>query len=178
MMPKRSGFDVCQEVRKKDKHTPILFLTARNAEIDKVHGFNLGGDDYLTKPFGIHEFIARVSALLRRTLDEIKQAEEEVFEMAGYSVNRSLLTIKDIKTGEEKHLSPREYEMLLLFAANPLVVFSREKIIETIWDCRFGETTRTVDVFISKVRRLLGSRDGCIETVRAGGYRYNPSFGA
>lgn len=177
MMPGMSGFDVCAEIRRTDPDVPILFLTARNEEIDKVRGFGLGADDYLTKPFGSHELVARVAALLRRAsrssaAQTSKKIEIASFAFAGRQVDPARLVMRDSSSRRETPLTPLDVNVMRVFAENPGVVLSRDQLIEKGWNFRFGATTRTVDMEILKIRKLLGAASHHIETIRAGGYRY------
>jgi len=179
MMPKKSGFDVCSEIRSSDSTLPILFLTARCDEIDKVRGLNIGADDYLTKPFGSHELAARVSALLRRARSSsgtvVSGNEASNFVIAGHEVDTRRLLLKNIATGTSVHISPHAAVVLRVFADNPGIVLSRDELIDKAWGMKVGATTRTVDMMILKIRKLLGSNAHCIETIRPIGYRLKAS---
>lgn len=177
MMPGMNGFDACAAIRKTDLDVPILFLTARNEEIDKVRGLGLGADDYLTKPFGTYELVARVSALLRRAARsggaaERRKVDVTPFVIAGHEVDPARLTMKRLAAGREISITPHDVNVLRVFADNPDVVLSRDQLIEKGWNMRFGATTRTVDMEVLKLRKLLGADSRHIETVRCGGYRY------
>jgi len=177
MMPGMNGFDVCVAIRRIDLNVPILFLTARNEEIDKVRGLGLGADDYLTKPFGSHELVARVAALIRRAsrsdaVSGLKKVANTPFVVAGHEIDPGRLLLKEISTGRESTLTPHDVNVLRVFADNPDVVLSRDQLMEKGWNLHFGATTRTVDMEILKLRKLLGSASRHIETIRAGGYRY------
>ncbi len=172
MMPKKNGFDVCAEIRAEDSTVPILFLTARNEESDKVLGLNTGADDYLTKPFGSQELVARVSALLRRASHSSpNRLNENLFRVAGHEVDMNRLKLKKIATGRVMNITPQDANILKLFADNPGVVLSRDAFIDKVWGMRMGATTRMVDMAILKVRKILGAESRSIETVRSAGYR-------
>ncbi len=172
MMPKKDGFKVCEEIRAADNTVPILFLTARNEESDKVRGLETGADDYLTKPFGSQELVARVSALLRRaSFSSPNKVNEGIFKIGGFELDMNRLKLRKVATGRMTNLSPQDANVLKLFAENPGVVLSRDVFIDKVWGMRLGATTRMVDMAVLKVRKLLGSDSRCIETVRAGGYR-------
>ena len=178
MMPKKGGFEVCAEIREVDELTPILFLTARDADVDKVHGLNIGADDYLTKPFSAQELVARVAAILRRAARsaEVKEpiASDASFVIAGHKVDPRRLTLTNLVTKRTTSLSMHDLMVLRVFAENPDIVLSRDELIDKAWGMRMGATTRTVDMAILKMRKLLGSESSHIETIRAGGYRYRP----
>jgi len=173
MMPKKNGFEVCFEIREEDKTIPILFLTARNEEIDKVHGLNIGADDYLTKPFGAQELVARVAALLRRTSRASNEKQpRNIFRIAEHELDMQRLELKNLSTGRIQNVTPQDANVLRTFAENPGIVLSRDFFIDKAWGMRVGATTRTVDMAVLKVRKLLGASSRCIETVRSGGYRF------
>ena len=165
MLPEQNGIDILKILKKKQstKNIPIILLTAKNSELDKVYGLNMGADDYVTKPFGVLELLARINALLRRTrglsLDE-------------YSFQEIILNPKTrmvSANGVNINLTYKEFEMLNLFLANPHLVFTREQLLETIWGSEFQ--TRTVDVHINTLRTKLGKCGKYIQTVRGVGYK-------
>ena len=178
MMPRKNGFEVCAEIREVDGLTPILFLTARDADVDKVHGLNIGADDYLTKPFSAQELVARVAAILRRAARSAETkgpiASDAPFVIAGHKVDPRRLTLTNLVTKRSVSLTVHDPMVLRVFAENPDVVLSRDELIDKAWGMRMGATTRTVDMAILKIRKLLGPASKHIETVRAGGYRYRP----
>lgn len=172
MMPKKSGFEVCREIRAVDETLPILFLTARNEEEDKVRGFGMGADDYITKPFGAQELAVRIAAILRRVNRTASNKEDEtIFRLAGHELDMRRFQLKNLETGSVSNVTPQDAAVLKLFAENVGIVLSRDFLIDRAWGMRVGATTRIVDMEILKVRKLLGTRSHCIETVRAGGYR-------
>lgn len=170
MLPDMTGFDICKKLT-AISNVPILMLTARDDIVDKVIGLELGADDYMTKPFDVREVIARVKVLLRRrdlvsqtsylSINEIVQIEPR-----SHSV---------LKNGEVVALKPKEYELLLLFAQNKNRVFSREEILDTIWDFAYDGDIRTVDVHVQRVRKKLSDAHypPIIETVFGVGYKMN-----
>ena len=178
MMPRKGGFEVCAEIREVDELTPILFLTARDADVDKVHGLNIGADDYLTKPFSAQELVARVAAILRRVARSAEAKEtiapDASFVIAGHKVDPRRLILTNLVTKRTTRLSAHDPIVLRVFAENPDVVLSRDELIDKAWGMRMGATTRTVDMAILKIRKLLGPASSHIETIRAGGYRYRP----
>ena len=172
MMPKKDGFEVCSEIREEDTTIPILFLTARNEEIDKVRGLNIGADDYLTKPFGAQELVARVAALLRRTARPSPEKSPDcIFRIADHELDLQRLELKNLSTGRIQKVTPQDANVMRTFAENVGIVLSRDFLIDKAWGMRVGATTRTVDMAVLKVRKLLVASSRYIETVRSGGYR-------
>ncbi len=172
MMPRMSGWDVLSEIRKRDKVVPILMLTAKAAEADKVMGLGLGADDYLTKPFGLAELRARVAALLRRAgVSAGTKREDDEFPFASFTVNapRSVLIAKD---GTETELTSLELGILKFLAAHPGEIVSRESLLNGLWGISYSGTTRTIDTRVGCLRQKLGVGGSRIETVYGAGYRY------
>jgi DNA-binding response OmpR family regulator len=176
MMPKKSGYDVCREIRKTDPALPILMLTARGGESDKVLGLSLGADDYLAKPFGMRELLARISALLRRAYaSETSGRTGEVFHVGGHTVDaaRSVLVAPG---GAETPLQPSELALLRLFAAHAGEVLTRERLLNEVWGTNYMGTTRTLDQRVAGIRKKLGADARVIETLYGRGYRYAFAF--
>ncbi len=173
MMPHKSGIEFARELR-ADPYTrdiPIILLTARDAESDKVSGLNAGADDYITKPFSSRELLARIKAMLRRSSPD--KASEQI-ELAGLRIDPAKW---ELYAGEEQlHLGPTEFRMLLLFMAHPKQVFSRQKILDAIWGNDTYIEERTVDVHIRRLRKALSAsgHDRLIKTVRSAGYHLVP----
>lgn len=168
MLPEEDGLSVLKKIREKEewKDIPIIMLTAKNSEYDKVLGLDTGADDYVAKPFGMMELVARIKALLRRT---DKGGEEKV-----YSVGKLKLypTRHQVKVdGEEVVLTLKEYELLLMLIENKGMVYNRDQILNKIWGYKFDGESRTVDVHIRTLRQKLGEGGSYIETVRGVGYR-------
>ena len=168
MLPKLDGFEVCRHLRAKGDQTPIIMLTARDEDIDKILGLELGADDYLTKPFNPRELIARVKAILRRS-DGKKQAD-------GKPVHRADLTIDPVSrevsvAGEILDLRTQEFDLLLTLAEQPGRVFTREQLLQLAWGFDFYGQTRTVDVHIAHLRKKLEGSNVKIETVTGVGYK-------
>ena len=163
-LPDAEGFDVCRAIRACSS-LPIVMLTARDEEIDRVTGLELGADDYVTKPFSPRELVARVHAVLRRT----EPAVEQDVLLAGDVVldRRSRTAIVD---GNEVELTAREFELAWHLAERPGVVVSRERILDRVWGIAFPGGTRTVDVHVGQLRRKL-DRPELIRTVRRAGYK-------
>lgn len=184
MLPGMSGLDVCRAVR-KELTMPILMLSAREEEIDKVLGLELGADDYLTKPFGLRELLARVGAMLRRAemVRSVagKDASSEKTDADETLVAGDLLISLSRRTvtsgGQPVDLKPKEFDLLVFLAAHPMHVFSRETLLDRVWGYDFVGGTRTVDVHVRWLRSKL-ERDPAnpqlIQTVYGVGYRLNP----
>ncbi len=154
MLPGKSGYDICKEVRELKFTFPIIMLTAKDQEIDKVKGLNLGADDYLTKPFGVKELLARIQARLRRASSYSSSNEVEVLKLGNIVVDllESEVTMPD---GTQNELTAREVELIryLLSAGGEPV--SRDELLEKVWRYEFSTNTRTVDVHISKLRAKI-----------------------
>ena len=169
MMPKKSGYDVCTEIRKKDPILPILMLTAKSAESDKVLGLGLGADDYMTKPFGIRELCARVSAMLRRVhVAETARQAKAVFIVGRCQVDVRRRELTD-GAGRKVELSSLELGLLQLLAAHPGEIIPRDRLLNELWGANYLGSTRTLDQHISLVRKKLGADANCIETIYGSG---------
>jgi two-component system response regulator RegX3 len=171
MLPGKSGFDVCEELRASLPRLPILMLTARGAEEDVLRGFRAGSDDYVTKPFSVSELVARVEALLRRAgkLDRVVQGP---FGFGAWQVDPAALVAR--REGESVELTRREADMLALLVRERGRIVSRRTLLQEVWGFDSPERieTRTVDMHVAKLRKKLGEgRDGLLETVRGEGYR-------
>ena len=173
MMPGKSGLDICREVRARSP-VPIILLTAKDAEVDKVVGLEVGADDYVTKPFSVRELLGRVRAQLRRReLDRSAGAEGAAIEAGPVSIDlaRHLVTVR----GEPINLTRSEFQVLRLLAENPGQVFSRKEIMEELWQTEFRGDVRACDVHISNLRQKV-ERDPqnpeLVLTVRRVGYRF------
>ena len=172
MMPKRDGVSVCAEIRRRDAALPILMLTARTSERDKIAGLGAGADDYLTKPFGLGELLARIAALLRRARRVPVQPPraDAPFRLGAHMIDGARLTVI-APDGTETPLAAREYELLRLLAAHPGEVLRRDDILDELWGVAFHGNTRTLDQHVALIRRKLGTDAARIETVRNVGYR-------
>ena len=172
MMPKRDGVSVCAEIRRRDAALPILMLTARTAERDKIAGLGAGADDYMTKPFGLGELLARIAALLRRArLVPVQLPRADApFRLGAHMIDGARLTVI-APDGTETPLAAREYELLRLLAAHPGEVLRRNDILDELWGVAFHGNTRTLDQHVALIRRKLGTDAARIETVRNVGYR-------
>ncbi len=178
MMPQKSGYDVCREIRARDTHVPILFLTAKGEEIDKVVGLKLGADDYVTKPFGVQELLARAEALLRRSRRDPEAAAPEtlpaVFRFGGATVDRKRFTVTT-PGGTVESLTARELRLLEELAAHPDEVLSRDHLLNAVWGIDYFGTTRTLDQHVAQVRKKVEpvpDEPTAIVTVHGVGYRY------
>ncbi len=171
MLPELDGFTLTRQVREEGNPVPILMLTARADEIDRVLGLELGADDYLTKPFSMREFLARVKALLRRARSQA--APEAVLRFGDLVIDTLRHEVR--RAGKPLHLKPREYDLLLFLARNRGRVLSRALILERVWGWEFEGGSRTVDVHIRRLRAKIEPdprRPTRIVTVRGVGYRF------
>ncbi len=170
MLPDGDGLEVVKSVRENVKtgDIPIILVTAKTTEIDKVKGLDNGADDYLTKPFGIMELISRVKALLRRTC---KEQPEKVITIAAVCLNKEKHCVT--VNGEECALTYKEYELLKLLMESAGAVISREDILEKVWGINFEGESRTLDMHIKTLRQKLKEAGGMIKTVRNVGYIFN-----
>jgi DNA-binding response OmpR family regulator len=175
MMPKASGYDVCRELRARGLRVPVLFLTAKGEEIDKVVGLKLGADDYVTKPFGVHELLARVEALLRRSraAGDGKEVElSPVFRLGAAEIDRRKFTAKI--SGRTSELTARELRLAEVFAAHPGEVLTRDALLNAVWGVDYFGTTRTLDQHVAQLRKKVEAAPEtpvAILTVHGVGYR-------
>ncbi len=172
MMPEMDGLQVLSKLRSEVayKDIPVIMATAKGTEMDKIGGLNSGADDYLVKPFGVMEMVARVKAVLRRTVKE----------EAASDITVGKITLKEnehkvISDGEKVELTHKEFAILKLFMKNPNLVFSRDKLMSEIWGTDYIGETRTVDMHIKTLRQKLGAAGGQIKTVIGVGYRLEPT---
>lgn len=171
MLPKMDGWDVCREVRKFTE-TPIIMLTAKGEEFDKVLGLELGADDYLTKPFSPRELVARVKAILRRASPEEQVQNEAVLNYPGLVINQSSREVR--ADGREATLTPKEFDLLWYLAKNPGKVFTREQLLTAVWGYDYYGDLRTVDTHIKRLREKV-ERDGAaprVKTIWGVGYKF------
>lgn len=169
MLPDADGFEICKKLKSEDKYSgiPIIMLTAKGEEVDRVLGLEIGADDYVTKPFSNRELVARVKAVLRRTKGEEKQ---EVLKI-GESIEILPKEYKVIVDGEEIELTTTEFRILLLLARRKGWVFSRDQILEQLYEGDRIVFDRTIDVHIAHLREKLGDYGGCIKSIRGIGYK-------
>ena len=163
MMPKLDGYNAIKEIKKISK-SKIIVLSARTEEFDKLTGFDLGIDDYVTKPFSPKELIARIKAVIRR------DKETNALVLNGIQVNELSRTV--FIDDEEIDLTQTQFELLALFIKNPNIVFTRERIIESIWDYTYEAEDRTIDAHIKLLRNKIGKYKDNIKTVRGVGYKF------
>ena len=172
MMPKVSGWDVLTEIRKKDKALPIMMLTAKAAEADKVMGLGLGADDYLAKPFGVAELRARVAALLRRAAVSSvpAAAKSSAFPVGSHTVDPKRSVLAD-ESGAETELTSLELGILIHLHAHRGEIVSRDSLLAGIWGNTYQGTNRTIDTRLARLRQKLGRDAALVETVYGAGYR-------
>ena len=165
MMPKINGWDVCREIRETSK-IPIIMLTAKGEESDELQGFDIGADEYISKPFSPRILVARVEAILRRTNRE----EEESLELGGISIDK--LGHQVTANGKVLDLSYKEFELLVYFMENRGIALSREKILNHVWNYDYFGDARTIDTHVKKLRSKLGDKGEYIKTIWGMGYKF------
>jgi two-component system, OmpR family, response regulator RegX3 len=175
MLPDGSGFEVCQELRARSR-VPIIMLTARGEEADRVAGLELGADDYVVKPFSARELVARVRAVLRRAAEAGERKAERAIEVGDVRLDpaRRSVTFR----GDELELSRKEFDLLRLLIENAGSVVTRERLIDEVWDTNWFGSTKTLDVHVSGLRKKLGddpNEPRYIHTVRGVGFRFASS---
>ncbi len=170
MMPNLDGFSACREIR-KNSDVPILMLSARGEEYDKINGFELGVDDYVVKPFSPKELMLRVEAILKRAQKTEGQPEIDLYKCEGLEVNFTARRV--YVDGAEVSLSPKEYDLLFYMIKNKDIALSREKLINKVWGYDFFGGDRTLDTHIKLLRKSLGKYATYIVTLRGVGYRYS-----
>ena len=169
MLPGLDGFELFKRLSSQNGFdVPVIFLTARTTEVDKVSGLNLGADDYITKPFGVLELIARVNAVIRRRGRSARP--QQAIESGGLKMDVSAHTL--YVDGEKTELTYKEFEILRYFMRNPGLVLTREMLLNEIWGIDTDIETRTVDMHIKTLRQKIGRRGEHIKTVRGVGYRF------
>ncbi len=175
MLPDIDGLEFCKMVRSDNKlsYIPIIMLTAKSTEIDKIVGLELGADDYITKPFSFMELIARIKAVLRRTYREKSKSDEKIISAEGLKIypDKFKVLIDDTPV----NLTSKEFKLLLLLTGSPGKVFSREEILNNVWENEYDVYDRTVDVHIKHLREKLKDYGKCIKTVRGIGYKWECS---
>ena len=172
MLPGSDGFDICRKVREK-QNTPIIIVSAKHEDIDKIRGLGLGADDYMTKPFSPGEMVARVRAHLNRYDRLIGSGKNEIIEIRGLKIDRTARKVW--VNGEEKNLTAREFDLLAFLAANPNHVYSRDELFREIWGMESVGDIATVTVHIKKIREkveLNSAKPQYIETIWGVGYRF------
>ena len=170
MLPKLDGLELCQELRPQD-NTPIIMLSAKNKEIDRITGLELGADDYVTKPFSPKEITARVKAVLRRTNQDKKEEDKDLIEFPELKINKNYRTVK-VK-GKKVKLTPKEFDLLFALSSAPRQVFAREDLLKKVWGYDYFGDIRTVDTHIKSLRKKLdGKANNYIKTVWGVGYKF------
>ncbi|GAB5408809.1 MAG: response regulator transcription factor [Balneolaceae bacterium] len=175
MLPGMNGFDICKSVREKDSKTPILMLTAKAEEIDKIMGLEFGADDYLTKPFSIRELSARIKALLRRSKasESEKDSVQDHISFGELSIypNKRIIELADVQL----ELTSKEFDLLMLFATNPGRAYSRQQLLDIVWGYQYNGYSHTVNSHINRLRSKI-EKDAAnpvfIQTVWGVGYRF------
>ena len=165
-LPDFDGFEVCRRIRQKSQ-VPIIMLTARDEEIDRVFGLEIGADDYVTKPFGLRELIARIRAVSRRRA-AVDVPASEILEIGNLKLDLS--TRRVYMSGKEVELTTKEFDLLAYLAEHPGIVHRRTDIMESVWDANWYGPTKTLDAHVAAVRKKLGNADW-IEAVRGVGFR-------
>ena len=166
MMPKLDGWGVCQEIRRVSQ-VPIMMLTARSEERDELRGFELGVDEYVTKPFSPKILVARVGAILKRTKSI---SSDELFSVGGIEVDKAAHIVR--VDGQETDLSVKEFELLIYFLENQKIALTREKILNNVWNYDYFGDARTIDTHVKKLRNKLGDKGNYIKTIWGMGYKF------
>ena len=169
MMPELDGFSTAKEIRKKYL-TPIIMLSARGEEYDKIHGFELGIDDYVVKPFSPKELMMRVDAILKRTGTNVQVTSNKIFTYQTLTIDFTARIV--YIDGEKINLSPKEYDLLFYMATNKGIALTREKLISDVWGYDFFGDDRTLDTHIKLLRKSLKQYSNLIVTLRGVGYRF------
>ena len=169
MMPKLDGFSAIKEIR-KNKNIPVLMLSARGEEYDKLFGFEIGIDDYVVKPFSPKEVMARVAAITSRVKNNSKTKKEDKYIFEGLEID--MLGRVVIVDGEKKELTPKEYDLLVYLIKNKNIALSREKILNEVWGYDFFGEDRTVDTHVKMLRNSIGKYRDKITTIRGMGYKF------
>ena len=172
MMPGKDGYEVCRKIREQGNTVPIIFLTAMDREFDEVRGLEVGGDDYIKKPFSPKMLIARINAILRR-VDQINSKGTNI-SFGDLEIN-TLTYIAKLESNE-LHLPRKEFELLAFFMNQPNIIFTREELLSRIWEEDVFVVDRTIDVHINRIRSKLGIYKNWIETVKSVGYRFRPKI--
>ena len=169
MMPKLDGFSACKEI-KKEKDVPVIMMSARGEEYDKLFGFELGIDDYVTKPFSPKELMARVNAVLNRTKAAAKDDLPEILTFGGLTIDAAGRSVS--VDGKKIELTPKEYDLLFYLVKNKNIALSRDKLLSDIWGYDFFGDDRTIDTHIKNLRNSLGPYRDYIVTLRGVGYKF------
>ena len=182
MLPEKSGYEIAKELRRSGCRVPILMLTAKGQEMDKVVGLNAGADDYVTKPFGVNELLARINALLRRTTDWSDEGNV-VGEIKEIEIGEARINLTNYEShidGEVFSLTPREMELIAFLYRNRGKVMTRDRLLEEVWGVRYFGTTRTLDQCVAQVRKKIGDAGRTprfLLTVHGVGYKMSGEVG-
>ena len=171
MLPKKNGFDVCRALRDQGSSVPVIILTARGEEYDKLAGLEGGADDYVVKPFSPRELVARVRAVLNRTMPRPTEAADTMT-FGELTIDTASHTVR--VSGEEVALTPKEFDLLVFLASNKGIALSREKILQKVWNYDYFGEDRTVDTHVKMLRGHLGKCRSYIATVWGIGYKFDP----
>ena len=171
MLPGMHGTEVCKALRKDQRtvHIPIIMITAKGDEIDRVVGFEVGADDYIVKPFSMREVALRIKAVLRRFEHEVPPPKDNIFTIGDIVIDKKRHTV--ITAGSEIDLTGTEYKLLLFMAENKGSVLSREQLLQNVWSYNNAGDTRTVDTHVTRLRGKLGESGDIIKTIRGFGYK-------
>ena len=169
MMPLLDGFSACREIRKSCE-TPVIMLSARGEEYDRLHGFDLGVDDYVVKPFSPKELMMRVAAILKRVNADPAEPEKKQYVYRDLAVDYSARTVS--VGGERRELSPKEYDLLVYLIENRDIALTRDKLLDKVWGYDFFGDGRTLDTHMKLLRHKIQPYDSCIVTLRGVGYRF------
>lgn len=176
MLPGMDGVEICRRLRAAGDGLPIVMLTARDAEVDRILGLELGADDYITKPFSPRELVARVKAVLRRTARAGGEDEPGILRVADVEID---LARREVRTGEQVvTLTAKEFDLLAFLTRNRGIVFSRDRLLDRVWGYERPVDTRTVDSHVKSLRHKLGSSGSVVLTVRGVGYKVDADRGA
>ena len=172
MMPGKDGYEVCKIIRDNGNTVPIVFLTAMDREFDELKGLEVGGDDYIRKPFSPRILVARINSIFRR-IDQINQKGSFLqYDGLEADTKNYVVTID----GDELHLPRKEFELLAFFMNEPDIIFKRDALLSSIWEDDVYVVDRTIDVHINRIRSKLGPYRDWIETIKGGGYRFKPKI--
>lgn len=178
MLPELDGFSACREIRKVTQQTPIIMLSARGEEYDRINGFEVGVDDYVVKPFSPKELMLRVDAIMnrvsgaRRKAEEAEQKPNVIVELYHGGLRADLTARLVYIDGKRAEMSPKEYDLFFYLLANRNIALSREKLLNEVWGYDFFGDARTLDTHIKLLRKILGKYADCIVTLRGLGYRF------
>lgn len=171
MMPELDGFSTLRQLRRKDRRTPVLMLSARGEEYDRIHGFELGVDDYVVKPFSPKELMLRVNAIMNRARPQEENAKRRQVALEGLCIDFDARVVT--VDGQRAELSPKEYELLTYLVENKGLALTREMLITNVWGYDFYGDDRTLDTHIKLLRKSLGPYSRFIVTLRGVGYRFD-----